>query len=159
MQIPSGDYERPATRVNKYISNRIQAFQGTITDVEEGKSEVKKTPFLGVTFADAQGATTNRRYYTSKAAIGMLYELADHCGIKNPEKGFNTKKLLNKKVAVVMKPPSGTGKYFEACTKLTLDDAESYAEWLQTKNAPAANVQSQGSDIDDEDVPFTRSIA
>jgi len=151
MQIPSGTYTRPETRT-KYIRNRTAAFMATIVNQVTGKSEIKKTPFLEVTFADSDGATTARRYYTSEAAIGMLYELADHAGIANPEQGFDSKKLLKKKVALVMCPPKD-GKYFEARTKETLDAAEEHAAWLVSKNSPPVTEANPSGNADDS-VPF-----
>ena len=148
MQIQSGTYERQVAPASKYISNTLQAFEGTIIALDEGESSVKKTPFLEVTFANDAGATCSRRYYTSPKALVMLYELADHAGIANPAKGFNTKKLLNKRLAVVMTPPTGTGRFFEARTKATIEDAQSYVAYLASKvtSMPTSEV-SVGDDV------------
>lgn len=147
MQVGKTNYERKASG-SQYIANRIAAHAVTITEVEDASDST----YTAITFTNAKGQSTNRRYYTSEAAVKFLTELADHAGIKNPQNGFSTAKLKNKKVVIVMQPQKNS-KYFTPWSAPNLDDAENKVEWLLSKQAPVSAGTGSADDGDD-DIPF-----
>ena len=72
----------------------------TITQIDEGKSEYKKVPFLACRMENETGFVT-QRFYTSPAGMPILMALCQAANVPvDPAKELDTNDLLNKKVSV-----------------------------------------------------------
>jgi hypothetical protein len=77
-----------------------------ITDIEEGKSEHKGTPFFACRFENEDGFILQRFYLTKPGMSGIL-DLCQAVGIEVSEGDqIDTKQLLHKRVAIVVEDRS-----------------------------------------------------
>ncbi len=133
-------YEEPLEKGMKFISVKqpTQLLKAgihkvTITEVKDGKSEVKNTPYFSCRFENEAGYIDSRFYNTEKSNR-LIINFIEVAGIKiAPDSTIDTDVLIGKELQIkIVKKTHNSKSHFEAVAFWKIDD-KIPDEWLNQK--------------------------